>query len=1306
MERIREQIQRDILDVHLSSKTYLHRDRYFNVRSIYSSNIHCETIKDKILESITNEGLHEDVTIVGFRKYIGPIISKISSEIRNSNYLVLEKENDIFFWLKKPTFKETTIIILPISTTFSSYFDVRKFIVNYLVNECLTPTRLHEKFYSIFTILDQNIKKERRITFKSINSGSNKINNIYNNLGWRSVNEKMIKFKSLHNAVAESIFYLYCNLYIPDECPLCFPEIHSTEEKPLYEIDETGGFFNMNWRFTKFDKGISDNQFLSSFKKHSHQSPIILTNPTKVNGKSYDFYINACNFYELNKSEILKFFNKKLDIFCKKYKKITIIFLIGKYSSDLIYDITVQRKSIDLKILSFNPAIDDPKVMIGSNIKFINDPQNVTIYFEDILTNSKYFELLNGELKSQRTDLECGFNAAFTLINRVNTLTKNEILSQLTSNDLEYKFISYFNLNILETHNVKNNNYSEMRTERLVEMYKLTALDVNKNIILNSLRKHKIKEYKTPTDLSRQKRDNRYFPFSSLRSIEDFNRFKLYEKIVEKSTSSVIKLFLLQKITSSFSEDYNYTSLSSANANFNINDFILKVVEKVRDSIFSFIYSDGTSVLKNVNEENKLLQDYIIKILCRPPFSENYVIRNKIFEYCINKLSKLQYDIENDNITSYKVFRNYKFYIKRSVDLNSNFIISEDFISSLKSQYDSRKINSIIAKHQKAKDDIIENYGQKKIKFRQYIASVNMIEYKLEQVSTYFIFLQSCYKQLLYNKHYRSIKLESLINSDELLPTIIKSNLNDIDEIDNLLHNKYFIFTGILKAENIYLLHDLKVLHEKYRINTNLATFKQIKKFYFETEKNNTTLINLKKFLGKTRYRGTSKDIIDNISINITSKMLASYTKLVSGKIQYDGSSFDSRLRSILDSLKDILNTGIDSEEVNYALFVKYKNALSNDVEEDDIYSISSSVDWSQGRNLVATKEGIIYNMMSGLVDDSSGNSLQSFLSIIHYGNHIYSFNPVLFSLASKTEVTTKDMFRQDSYGKSNRNGIKFFNRNGITLLFRINYNSNRNPDKNRIGQAILLFTLNTDSVENLFFEFMSNEKLRLILALKPELSNYLFKQFSNDAFLEVLDRHRFKSYQRHLKHGIADYLDYQTELFSNAVNRDHIESSVFLFDIITNAIRGQIRANSFVDEVATISRQEFINTITFLLKSPMIGHRPIDIANVEFDLSFDKIEIPIILYTILVPELIINLIKYSPRTISEKYKISYSNGYFTFSNEIDRTTESNYDREGEGLLLCQDVLNHIGGGQLIVTEENNLFIVKFGILNEKSINS
>jgi len=607
---------------------------------------------------------------------------------------------------------------------------------------------------------------------------------------------------------------------------------------------------------------------------------------------------------------------------------------------------------------------------------------------------------------------------------------------------------------------------------------------------------------------------------------------------------------------------------------------------------------------------------------------------------------------------------------------------------------------------------------------------INNFIYKHNSVTSFISFLLYSFKESIFKNHYRSLKLEELLNSDELLPMAMLDSNNDIKNLIELLKEPYYQIRGIVKTENLFSINRLKELHKVQYINffkkiiiINKKSITEdekkneikmlqekwldpdcgesIKKYYFESNKSDPIIVIAKKFIAKSGC-STDPSRHDTIKLSVAN-MLKAATKLTD-KIPIDSKpDFLEEIQSVLSSVVDILQPGLESE-LGYALCVKYSNKLSATSTPEDIYVFSSDKD-TNGSQI--SPDGLIYHLMKGMFSSKELKPIQndtaieheidvltseqSLLTGIKSGDVWYSFADEYFVTSvfnGKNEIISKsfnDLLNKDLKTNSGEIVLPLLNDSNMNLFFRLSELDEEELAVGKCtleGRAVLIISYKGDVNFTNYADFMSNEKVRLLLLVKEELLKYLKKMTETSAFNQLIKNENLLEYQQTLKHGLDNYFDYIEDIVDPYIEGKDKNIN----DTIIQAIKGQIRAyeisnnvkdqpfdlNLIIEKVKHILESNKIEGKRFFEKSAgkQFGFEIKNEVSTEF--CFDSFIIEIVLI-----ELIINAKQYSPRT-DHDVEICFGENYISVKNKKKVFTDEKLERRREGLKLCQKICKEL----------------------------
>ncbi|MBK7036831.1 MAG: hypothetical protein IPH42_10985 [Bacteroidetes bacterium] len=840
---------------------------------------------------------------------------------------------------------------------------------------------------------------------------------------------------------------------------------------------------------------------------------------------------------------------------------------------------------------------------------------SLIIYFEEVISGAKNFKLLSNYLKHYRhgDDKRHGFDYLFSLIDRTPFNTRQEILKKLESNKnkvSEKAFISYFQLNVPVIEAAHLGNPLEDKVSDLKQMIEESHLDVLKLKISYELPPRdgkQLPEEKLQDELKED--DLKYFPFEKDDNISE-EVYNLYKDILTNRKFDLLKLYAAHEINTYLSDD-DLLSKKSFDLETIIESIWLKM--RFREKFFT-TELNSESRNKTINLERDLLHDTIIKILSRQPFTYFHKIDNSVFYYCLEKLEVEINTIESNNYRlNFGNLRLIKFYIRRLMELDSSVLISKKILTTIMSFYEKGK--SGISPLQMLANDLLDKlfkYNQNSISISpQDELTKNNLYYKIEQVNSFTSFLLYCFKETTFKNHYRSIKLEGLINSDAYLPAIIKSNNCENTELLKLVQDPYYLVTGIIKAENIYLLNKMKELHieklekyfdavEKYKeINLEKLAIQEysqkyfdnwlnpflsdsILNFYFESWKSDPVILNAQRFIEESRFnKSINENIVDEGFAQIklaVSNMLKSVSLF---KVRNKGKEFNVEIKDIIQSIVSILQPGIEESHISpgtkesklgFSLCIKYNSNTDNEGDINNILVISSDAS-SNGAKL--SKHGLIHHFMDGIftanpayinsVNSNSKNknvanellTEQSLLAAININNEYHSFNQEYFvrDINSKEIPQSIESLKQKTFNElythdsqvENGIGLPFLSGKKLSLFFRLS-------------------SIEEVTNSNNETKFYSKGKAVLIITLNEEVNLVNYRKFMSNEKVRLLLLIK------------EDFLNYLSSIFESTTFWDLVNSkkTIEFIDLMKHGITPFFESlQNFIEEKTAVSSDE-----------------------------------------------------------------------------------------------------------------------------------
>ncbi|MBK7568309.1 MAG: hypothetical protein IPI31_10855 [Bacteroidetes bacterium] len=1340
-----------LLNTHFENGPNLHSNQYYYIKKYFENLENCSNLSKLLIKKIESFNLPESTTLLGFRSYTSILLNKTINDLGKFNYAILEKSENSFAWQYLPQLKNNIVIILPIACTFSTYIKLRKFILDKIktLNDYKNIS-IDFRFINIFLILESELQytaKPIKIHFNKIHTNEN-FQKIYHAFNWKIINSDSIIFSNQSTSYsAYPLVTIYSNLFLPEECPLCFPLKNSSDyEKPLLPTSDNYESPNVIFEFPNFKVTELNVDFFDAFSSNdTNLYNIHLYGHIKVRNTSYISYIRGNVFYEKNKIKILDFFSLKIKNFIYSNPEascITFITIDNKHNSRFLEDLInldiFHTKQVN--ILKYIPNEEFIDNFFTLHLDLINEPNNYIIYYEDVISGGKNFKLLNDYLYLYKNSIETtknkdsiikSFDLVLSLIDRTSTSSKTEILKSLTfagsAHAPEDLYLSFFRLNVPIIAATHLGNPIKEKINFYTYLINTISLDSLKHYTYTKM--HKFNPISLPEiGFENQVENIIFLYFKNKDLLIDINTFNLYNNYFTKEKYNLLKLFLTHELNNELTnKEYWIHRKEQTNIEGSIEfiDSIIKtVITKAGSQIFLFIVkpSDINSKYRDVESEMNIIVDIFIKLLCRHPFKHYFKIYNSIFQYCVHKLDTILDSINRNSSISFSDLRQLKFYVKRLVDLNSNYLLSDKFFMFIKTQFTNPVKIDIRRNYYTVARNLISNFNANKINAEYYSNCKLILNQKVKQATTFNLFLLLSYKELISKSYSKSLKLEQLINSQLYLPKeIINPDTPEISFKD-MFASPYFHFTGSLKSENTLILTEL-VNWYKYKckifgFDTNknklFLNFDSLRDLLFKNTRNDPAILNIRKLLNLSRYNTRTKYYLRNNISKVRDSvcsMLILIAELEKKKLNIglnksqvkSEKDLNREIKDILDLLIRIIDLEYIKNNINYNFFIKYSNTESKEAYAENIFSLNSTNSNDDFENSKLDKNGLIYNFLIGIKDES--NIEQSFIAGIRNENGIFqSFSNVYYTSNKTTKkiVNFSNLIRKDFYNLETSSGIKELETSSMFILVRfsqLKLEKNYNSETNIQGQSVLLVTTNTNPTMNNFIEFVSNEKIRLILLVKNDLIDYFQKQFDNDAFYDLIASKKILSFQKTLRHGLADYIFAQKEIFKAISSKNYTQDDILLYNIVSDAINGQLKAMKVknTDKLHELNKQNFIKLIALLMETVYLGKQIIDFKEINLkQCNFKFLKIHPSVLEVILPELIINIKKYCPRQGNKSINVIYNEdtNSITLSNLINPAFVNYEHQIGEGIEMCNKLLRKLTMNKLEKKITNNIFSI------------
>lgn len=1355
-----------------------HSFNYYDTKRYFQEKKNAEAIAKLLLTQL--KSAFKDLTkttLIGYGSYLGLVLKAVcdsfnaEKEVDTINYAIINNDNqplfpdndNAFTFLYTPSLRANCIVVLPITCTFFGYFNIRTYLENYVQKQLKAANgeiKIKNTAFTIFLI------KDTLLTNGEVqNIVDNNTKKFYTSYAWQSFSasdRKIIFNKSSSQYTASYLIDLPSTFYLSEDCKHCFVDVEQNEqEMPLLTTlanhDTPSHIFSAPIFTDASDKNPRDlsNSFNDVFRYEDNKDNSHLNGHIEVPPTTYWHFVKIDVFYRRNKNAILKYFNAELERITGSCEEVIIIYPNNIKScpllSDLLGESTLKQKN-SVTIIPYQPFFE-----FVENFEFYYKPilqrnNNSIIYFDDSISGGTNFKLISDHLKHARAkaigltgpslDVK-GFDAVLTLIDRTTKYSKKEILRKMatwraSSSSVEAatlpvdKFISFYTLNVPLIEDKLHGNSIKQRSNKLKKLLEDCHLDALKLIVDGEIKKGQAKR----RDDAENEIDNNskinYFPFE--KSSNQFEYFAFFDL----ARKQLINLNVYQDIV-------NELNAATDKQKFNLNKLLSDLT--TADKLQGYFAINGiTKTAEDKITEKEIISSIVLKILCRPPFilykaifQEIFAQNNKDIKELIKKLSidpKSKEDDFDPSSFDFDSFRSLKFHIKRSVELNSNFIISEFFLSFLK----EFKREAALLTYYKEQLALI-NQAKDLRPGKQAYSDILIINYnyKIDQLKKFRYFLLSKYKELIFLNPARSIKLEKLLRLKNLRP--IGSTTEDKHDLEVIIQNPYYQMVRILKIENIHLLNALKEQFKKdleKKSNNSAYAYKldHIYENYLNGRRENEKIQDAQNFLKASFYSKDGNLPQEAVSVCQMLKTVAQLTMKTAKEEPNENYNaeqyFNTEIKKILSNACNILKDG--DNELNYAFFIEYRDQVKkNDVS--NIFTVFSDElsGLTDGKLIELHPNGLVYNMLYGLTDHENGN-VQTFIAVARQDDKLLSFNDSYYKCYNavennddrednlnntthhekKTEPLYEEINVEEALNidSTHLGGIRMMKNAKMMILFRL---AVMFPQKNGTllkGHAVFAICSEEEATKDKFINFLSPERVRLLLLIKEELLSYLKKQFETDAFIEVMEDRKTLSLQTSMRHGIDRYIRGIRYLLLQSESSVVTSVGNLFCNLLTAHIESTTKINQNIDQESKIlcKGADIERMFSLIARSPIV-ERSVT-AEEHFFLNVTDFMCHPVIRRQIIPEIIVNMIRHSyffdgPRT----FVIQKTSNSLEFTNSYQHLYDIDLKKikMRGGRKMCNNLLESIGLPPLNLVEniENKTVTTILKLINnEKNINN
>lgn len=1170
--------------LHISDYYYAKRLFY---NSFYSNRFAFLVANYLLYNNLRNKLKDVDVTLIGYSHYSELLVSNVrrllnSLGYNNINHDIILENDKILKNIEK--IKKSIILIIPISTTFSTSLKIKRVLNKFLKNK-------YEKIE--FLQPDISLLVVGNTGFTDVNTPlfTKSTKDLYETFGWQvdcmnknySI-EKIIKVAHDDDIVMQKYFIgLESEWQTIYNCKFCYPKEKNENEVCLLETEKNNVTPDIIFELPVSCPNQNKRDFSRLFQIGS-QSLITHRYITKLN-IDYVFYIKIGSFFNTKDSEkewlkaiipvsiekketgnralIRKWLDKRFrnnSFFVNNYlneKKVVIVTPSRSSDSGFVNFVNEVLFSDTATVLQFNLFED----CLQNFVKFHSNlfQNSKVIFVDDVISSASSYNCIKDYIR-YASSREKTIDFCITLFNRLSFYQEKKILNDFSSS--EYGIESFVRVNIPPLINDYNKFPYSMKIETYGELGQKSLLDM--------MRMH-FKERQAqaePVDLDNDKR------------------------LLETTIESLFHFIVFHEVFAFFSGDCKKMKLDEI-----VYDHIKDVTEFGEERELSFL-NIVKFVEKSISLQNFLrlheiykseIENCILRILSEPPFIQYKILKEIAFEGVSSRLKKLVKSINNvgiksdffeckkgQELTRYSRYHYFKFLLRLAVNLKINYIFSAEVFAAISKLLNEFRCPVQIKYYIKENKNVYD-YEIKEGKNKR-IFAIGFITYYVGLIQEMIIRDEAKAIQLVRNvvKYIRLNKIP-----DEKLESI-EIGLNDeqkrILTLRNTFKNHFVFLLRLLVLENNFIFETFHehFYAEQYDDLKEYTLLKQAEKLDGINEFVNNKLEPykckyrfeaLELMLSKYRYKDEGETVrLDSALQNAFYKTMYLKTLLkneisdntqrknlcdAGGETSISKISLKQKINFILKYLCEILGISTERNDGEGGAFftVRYKNqqVSSQAITPDDLYIIDNYMTSKKHKlkTLYSTENSLLLKVFRG-IHRTESKKPKSTLELLYRGNEWF-YDDV--SLGEKKIEEFVETYPDQQYHNIFFLRISDVISGGLQGIFEADPVAVLCFYKNQVLPGRKYLTLRFDP-----------KRIRFLLLLRDDIRKFIEIHLSNDSLRAFVEEENKANYLWTLPHGIRTYKNtinhYKDNLnlvgYDFKLKKQYLDKSI---DLLTNKI-------------------------------------------------------------------------------------------------------------------------------------------------------
>lgn len=739
-----------ITNAHFRLGSKIHIRDFFYAKRIFQSSFFttplafliAQDLIEMIKSSLNGNDPITELSLVGYEVYSNFLISTIRNliderkiQIDNNNFRINHFiiSSDGVLSKDIESLKKKTLLIVPIAASFSTSIKMQnqledhrnlynlnrgKFISTEFIKPNLNIILVgHKKMGQ-----DNSYKNFEHLTIEAINAENEFkfTDSTLTRFGWNSINKKTktIQVKSFNNQesfqnktnnefIAQNyLIPVYTEWFNVEECKLCFVENASLEtESCLIETGKASVTPSLIFDYPKVKESntrtkkkldYSYSLLYGNVKRHKNKYLYFTRTGSLVSNELTKNNYNISEWLiELRNKLFGKLMNKRIVIITPAASsKSGFLDLVNKH----VFDYSANCISIRLN----EDHIENSKTLYEDGLS----KADIVVYVDDIICTASSFLSTNYIVKHIRKKITSGkgIDYCISLVNRMSYDNEDNLLLKLTdvvthNVSLDYtnpkdRFFYYSKINNPAMEDPLGDFPVDKEVRRYEDLSRTSALDTTRKYF----RKKQIKIREYDIGISR-----------AGIQLQDYNTASNNKKLFQFFIVDVVYMLFTVNIDGFYKYKNRIEKIfeSDNECKDSDNSFEL-LIDHVTEMLGIPTRSNG---FKNVDEvetvytKHRAIIDFhktnlkftILKVLSSPPLVYHKSIRKKVFYWVLKELEQFRLSIEdieenplrffiNKDNELYSNFQKFKFLLKKSVQMKSNYIITSqmfDFIFRL-----------------------------------------------------------------------------------------------------------------------------------------------------------------------------------------------------------------------------------------------------------------------------------------------------------------------------------------------------------------------------------------------------------------------------------------------------------------------------------------------------------------------------------------------------------------------------------------------------------------------------------------------